>query len=89
MIKKLVPARVPPPGRILKKEIEARIWTQKDLAKIMNRPVQTINEIVEASKQITSDIAGELSAAFGTSAEFWIGLETAYQLHLARKKRVS
>ena len=31
----LAPARVPPPGRILMRELEARGWTQKDLAEIM------------------------------------------------------
>ncbi len=34
----LKPARVVPPGRVLNREIEARGWTQKDLADIMNRP---------------------------------------------------
>lgn len=46
MSQKLAPARVPAPGRILSRELEARGWTQKDLAEIMGRPVQTINEII-------------------------------------------
>jgi transcriptional regulator with XRE-family HTH domain len=37
MIKQLTPARVTPPGSILSEEIEARGWTQKDLAEIMGR----------------------------------------------------
>jgi HTH-type transcriptional regulator/antitoxin HigA len=58
------------------RELEARGWTQKDLAEITNRPIQTINEIIQAKKQITPETALDLAAAFGTSAELWINLET-------------
>ena len=85
MVQQLIPARVLPPGRILVRELEARGWTQKDLAEITGRPIQTINEIVQAKKQITPETALDLAAAFGTSAEFWTNLETNYRLHLARK----
>jgi HTH-type transcriptional regulator/antitoxin HigA len=86
MIKQLKPARVPPPGTILSEEIEARGWTQKDLAEIIDRPAQAINEIVKGTKQITPETAIELSAAFGTSAQFWTNLEANYRLHLAQKE---
>lgn len=46
MNQKLTPSRVPAPGKILSRELEARGWTQKDLAEIIGRPVQTINEII-------------------------------------------
>jgi plasmid maintenance system antidote protein VapI len=36
-----IPARVSSPGHILSRELDARVWTQKDFAKIMNRPPQT------------------------------------------------
>ncbi len=85
MIQQLAPARVPPPGRILSRELEARGWTQKDLADITGRPIQTINEIIQGKKQITPETALDLGEAFGTSAEFWTNLETKYRLHLARK----
>jgi HTH-type transcriptional regulator / antitoxin HigA len=87
MSQQLVPARVPPPGRILTRELEARGWTQKDLAEITGRPVQTINEIIQAKKQITPETALDLSEAFGNSAEFWTNLEISYRLHLARKEK--
>ena len=80
-------ARVSPPGRILKQELEARGWTQKDLANIMNRPPQVINEIIKGTKQITPETAIELSKAFGTSAKFWQNLEANYQLFLAKKQK--
>ena len=82
------PARVPPPGRILSRELEARGWTQKELATIIGRPEQAISEIVNAKKQITPETARELAAAFGTSAALWVNLEASYQLHQAQKKEV-
>jgi HTH-type transcriptional regulator/antitoxin HigA len=85
MEKTLQSARALPPGRILTRELEARGWTQKDLARIMGRPTQAINEIVKGSKQITPETALELGEAFGTSAELWTNLEAQYRLALARK----
>lgn len=87
MNQKLAPARVLAPGRVLNRELEARGWTQKDLAEIINRPPQTINEIIRGSKQVTPETAIELSKALGTSAEFWTNLEANYRLHLARKEK--
>lgn len=42
----LTPARAVSPGRILQRELDARGWTQKDLAEITKRPPQAINEII-------------------------------------------
>ena len=70
MIKQLKPSIVIPPNTILKEEIEARGWTQKDLAEIIGRTAQTINEIVKDKKRINPEIAIGLSAALGTSAQF-------------------
>jgi HTH-type transcriptional regulator/antitoxin HigA len=82
----LRPARAVAPGNIIAAEIEARGWTQKDLAAVMGRPLQAINEIIRGRKQITAESAWQLAAAFGTSAEFWLNLETNYQLHLSRRE---
>lgn len=81
-------ARVPAPRRILSRELEARGLPHKDLADIMALPVQTINEIIRGSKQITSETAMELSQALGTSPEFWMNLEAKYRLHLAKKENI-
>lgn len=82
-----VPARIIKPGRILARELDARGWTQKDLASIMGRPVQAINEIIKGSKQITPETALALADAFGTTAEFWLNLEANYRLNLARREQ--
>ena len=78
-------ARVVSPGQILTRELEARDWTQRDLAIIVGRPYQAINEIINGNKQITPDTARELARAFGTSIDFWMNLETNYRLHLAEQ----
>ncbi len=72
------------PGEVLKDELEARGWTQKDLADVMGRPTQAISEIVSGTKQIMPQTALELAEALGTSAELWTNLEADYRLSLAR-----
>lgn len=73
-------AQVFPPGDFIREEIEARGWSQSALAEILGRPLQVVNEIINGKKSITARTAAELAAAFGTSAEYWLNLETAWQL---------
>jgi HTH-type transcriptional regulator/antitoxin HigA len=80
------PARVVSPGQVISRELEARGWTQRDLAAITGRPYQAINEIIKGSKQITPDTARELAKAFGTSMDFWMNLEANYRLFLAAQE---
>ncbi|MFI5459586.1 MAG: HigA family addiction module antitoxin [Isosphaerales bacterium] len=76
-----VVAAVFPPGDFIREELEARGWTQSDLAEVLGRPFQTVNAIVNGRKAVTPRMARELEAAFGASAEFWMNLEISYQLH--------
>ena len=78
-----IPAEVFSPGEYIRDELEARDWTQADLAFILGRPLQTINEIIAGKRAITIETAKGLAKAFGTSAEFWMNLETAYRLSQA------
>jgi HTH-type transcriptional regulator / antitoxin HigA len=73
-------AEVFPPGEFIKEELEARGWTQEDLAEIMGRQSSIISGLVNAKRAVSPDIASDLAAAFGTTAQFWMNLETAYQL---------
>jgi HTH-type transcriptional regulator/antitoxin HigA len=74
------------PGRIVKQELEARGWSQKDLAAILGRPEQMVSEIVNGIKQITPETALELAQAFGTSPELWMNLEANYRLQMAQRQ---
>lgn len=73
-----------PPGEFLREELDARNWTQADLATIMGRPSGLINEIVNAKRAITPETAKALGEAFGTSPELWMNLESAWQLSKVR-----
>jgi HTH-type transcriptional regulator/antitoxin HigA len=51
-----------------------------DLAEILGRPPQVVNEIVAGKRSITPETARGLGDAFGTSAQLWMNLESSYQL---------
>ena len=73
-----------PPGEVLEEELEERGMTQEELAVKMGCPPQAIAEIVRADRAITPDTAIGLAKALGIEAQFWINLETDYQMTLAR-----
>jgi HTH-type transcriptional regulator / antitoxin HigA len=78
------PAEVFPPGDFIRDELDARGWTQGDLAKIMGRPPQVVNELIAGKKQITPQTALELAKAFGDDdALYWLNLENVYRLSQA------
>lgn len=81
-----VPAEVFPPGNLIRDELEARGWTQTDLAEILGRPLRTINEILSGKRAITPETAQGLGEAFGVGAQFWLSMESSYRLHVYRGK---
>ena len=56
------------------------------LAQDMRVPQTRISEIIHGKRRITADTAIRLSKYFGTSAEFWIGLQTDYDLEESRQE---
>jgi HTH-type transcriptional regulator/antitoxin HigA len=78
------PAETFPPGDYIREELEARGWTQADLARIIGRTQPAVNEMITGKRGITPQSALALAAAFGTSAEFWMNLETMYSLSHAQ-----
>ena len=84
--KNLTPARLVPPGRILRRELDARGWTQKELSEMIDLSEKAISAIVNGKKQITPETALKLAAALGTPAEFWLNLEANYRLRLAKRE---
>ncbi len=75
------------PGEILSEEFLLPLGvTQVALAQHIGVPVQRINEIVRGKRGITPETAWLLSQAFGTSPEFWINLQTNYDLARTRPK---
>jgi HTH-type transcriptional regulator/antitoxin HigA len=80
MAKTFKPAEVFHPGEILRDELEARGWTQRDFARIVDRPLQAVNEIVLGKKRITAETAKAIGVALGTGPRIWINLQTTYDL---------
>ncbi len=80
-----LPAEIFPPGEFLRDELEARGWTQTELAEIMGRPIRLINELIAGKKAITPETAIQLGQALGTSADVWMNLESQYQLSKVRE----
>lgn len=69
-----------PPGEYIKDEIEARGWTQRDLARVLGRSEPKVSELINGKRAVTVRTAMELGAAFGTGAEVWLNLEAQWRL---------
>ena len=70
------------PGEAIKEELEERGWSQRDLAAIMGVQPSIVNGIIKGTKPISLDLARNLAAAFGTSVQYWVNMDTSYRLHL-------
>ena len=80
MATKLAPIH---PGEILLAEfLEPLVLSQYRLAHDLSVPPRRINEIVHGKRGITADTALRLGRYFGTSAQFWLNLQTRYDLEV-------
>lgn len=85
----MLPKNRPPasPGEILLEEfLKPMEMTQSALADRMGVPVQRINGIVQDRRAVTAETAVLLSRALGTSEQFWMNLQTNYDLWHAHQK---
>jgi len=75
------------PGEMLNEEfLKPMGMTQKQLADHLGCDVKVINRIINGRTSVTAEMAVRLSAAFGTSAEFWLNAQQAVDLYEAAKK---
>ncbi|MGV8933870.1 MAG: HigA family addiction module antitoxin [Gallionellaceae bacterium] len=73
------------PGEILLEEFLIPMGvSQNKLANTIGVPPRRINEIVLGKRSITADTALRLAKAFGTSVQFWMGLQDEYELREAQ-----
>lgn len=78
--------QLPPihPGEILREEFLVPLgMSAHELALALRVPATRINDIVNGKRGITADTALRLSRYFGTSAKFWMNLQSAYELEAA------
>jgi HTH-type transcriptional regulator/antitoxin HigA len=76
----LAPAEVFHPGEFLRDELEARGWTQTEFAELIRRSPRVVNEIIAGKRGISPGTAKLIAAALGTTPQFWMNLDSAYQL---------
>ncbi len=74
------------PGEILADELTELGITPTELSRQINMPANRITQIIHGRRGITGDTALRLGHWFQTSAQFWINLQAAYGLRLAREQ---
>jgi len=88
-----LPAHRPPthPGEMLLEEFLKPLGlTQSEFAARLDVPVPRLNEIVRGKRAVTPDMALRLARVLGMPADFWLGLQTGWDLwHAMRGKSAS
>ena len=75
------------PGEILSEEFMKPLSiSQNKLARDLDVPVARVNDIVHGRRGISTDTALRFAIYFGTTAEFWVNLQSRYDLKVAKKK---
>jgi addiction module HigA family antidote len=74
------------PGEHLAEELETLNLSAAELARQLKVPTNRITGILNGQRAITGDTALRLGHFFGTSPEFWLNLQSLYELRLAEKK---
>jgi addiction module HigA family antidote len=74
------------PGEILGDELEEIGMSAKSLADVIEVPPNRLYQVLARKRNITADTALRLSRYLGMSADFWMNLQSAYELDLARQQ---
>ena len=75
------------PGEILREEFLVPLGLSAHaLAQALRVPATRVNDIVNERRAISADTALRLGRYFGTTAEFWLNLQTAFELRSAQRE---
>jgi len=74
------------PGEHLAEELEALGMSAAELARKIDVPTNRVTQILNGTRAVTGDTALRLAHFFGTSAQFWLNLQSLYELRLAKQK---
>jgi addiction module HigA family antidote len=74
------------PGEHLAEELKELGMSAAELARKLDVPTNRITGILNGQRAITGDTALRLAHFFGTSAEFWLNLQSLYDLRIAQKR---
>jgi antitoxin HigA-1 len=73
------------PGEILAEELAEIAVTPTELARQLQVPANRITQIIQGKRAVTGDTALRLGHWFGMSAQFWLNLQSAYDIRTARE----
>src|SRR5512133_3810827 len=74
------------PGEHLAEELKELGMSAAELARQLDVPTNRVTEILNGKRTVTGDTALRLAHFFGTTAEFWLNLQSLYDLRIAQKK---
>ena len=74
------------PGEHLAEELRVLDMSAAELARKIDVPTNRITQILKGTRSITGDTALRLGHFFGTSAQFWLNLQSLYDLRIAEQK---
>jgi addiction module HigA family antidote len=74
------------PGEHLAEELRALDMSAAELARRVGVPTNRVTQILNGTRSITGDTALRLGHFFGTSAQFWLNLQSLYDLRLAEQR---
>ena len=74
------------PGEHLAEELRALEMSAAELARRIDVSTNSVTQILKGTRSITGDTALRLAHFFGTSAQFWMNLQSLYDLRIAQKK---
>ena len=75
-----------PPGEHLAEELKALDMSAAELARQLKVPTNRVTGILNGQRAITGDTALRLGHFFGTSPEFWLNLQSLYELRLTEQR---
>ena len=74
------------PGEHLAEELKKMGMSAAEFSRQINVPTNRVTQILKGRRSITGDTALRLAHFFGTSAEFWLNLQSLYEIRLAQEK---
>jgi antitoxin HigA-1 len=74
------------PGEHLGEELKEMGMSAAELSRQLKVPTNRVTQILNGRRSITGDTALRLAHFFGTSAEFWLNLQSLYEIRLAQQK---
>ena len=74
------------PGRLLRRELDARALSANRLALDLGVPSGRITDILNGRRAITADTAVRLGRYFGNAAQFWLDLQSQYEIALVERE---